>query len=256
MFLLIQLVPLAIVLVAWELAARASQRFGFLFGSPTHVGETFMTDLTTGSLRGDFAVTLSEAALGLLIGSIIGSAVGLLLWLSPALAGVARPYIAAIASIPAFAIAPMTIFWFGTGWSSKVALSSLATVFVAVVQAYEGARRSDSDLIAVVGAFGGTRWQAFRFVVMPGTVAWVVVSCRLNVGFAILGAFVGEVIVSSRGLGHYIMRASGLYDVPRVLVGVVGLMVMSGMLLVAVRVLERRLLPWQSANGERETIDA
>ena len=39
---------------------------------------------------------------------------------------------------------------------------------------------------------------------------------RANVGLGILGAFIGEFIASERGLGHAIIRASGLYQIDRV----------------------------------------
>jgi NitT/TauT family transport system permease protein len=239
-----QWLPGLIFLVFWESATLNQQRWRFLFASPSLVIKAFLLDVSKGTLLGDLGITAFESICGLLLGSALGSALGLALWLSPMGARISRPYIAAIASIPTFALAPMTIIWFGTGLSSKVMMAMLATFFVAVSEAYEGAKRADAEMISLVQSFGGTRGQALQYVVIPASIVWIVVSCRLNVGFSILGAFVGEFIVSERGIGHYILRSSGLYDVPRVLVGVLCLMFLSAILLLIVRFIERRTLPW------------
>ncbi len=239
-----QVLPGLLLLVMWELAAREDRTFRFLFASPLLVGMQLIQDISNGSLVQHFGVTGFESLCGLVIGSVLGSGLGLLLWLSPFTAGIARPYIAALSAVPTFALAPMTIIWFGTGVFAKVMMATLSTIFVAVVQAYEGARRTDSELIGLTRAFGASRWQSFRLVVVPATGAWIIVSCRLNVGFAILGAFVGEFISSNQGLAHYILRASGLYDVPRVLAGVISLMGLSAVLTSSIRVLEKSTAPW------------
>jgi NitT/TauT family transport system permease protein len=68
--------------------------------------------------------------------------------------------------------------------------------------------------------FGATKHQTFRKTVAPAAIVWVTSAFKLNVGFAILGAFIGEFISSSRGLGHLIVVASGLFDISLVLCAV------------------------------------
>ena len=50
---------------------------------------------------------------------------------------------------------------------------------------------------------------------------------RLNVGFCLLGAFIGEFIAADRGLGYRVMQASGLYQVPRALAAAIGISVIA-----------------------------
>ena len=147
-----------------------------------------------------------------------------------------------------FAIAPMMIIWFGTGLLSKVVMAGFSTAVVSLVQAYDGARNASVEQLTMAQLFGATRWELLRKVVIPSSLVWVLSGFRLNIGFALIGAFIGEFVSSEAGLGHYILRASGLYDVPRVLFGVF-VMACVGLLLTGVlSLVERRWFPWVRAN--------
>ena len=238
-------IPLLVGITAWEIYVRDDPRLLFLFASPSRVLSRLLEDLYRGELLHDFFITGLETISGLVIGASIGSVVGLSLWLSLPLARMARPYVLAAGATPIFAIAPMMVIWFGTGLFSKIMMAAISTLFIAVVQAYEGARNTDAEMIALVRAFGGGQLSVFRKVVIPSSLVWVVVACRLNIGFALLGAFIGEFISSNQGLGHYILKASGLYDVPRVLAGVFLMIALVAVLSGLLAIFERLVLPWR-----------
>lgn len=242
--------PLLLFAGAWEVAVARSDRMQFLFASPSLVIRQLVEDLGNGVLFEHTAITGLEALLGLVLGSVVGSTLGLGLWMTQSVARISRPYVLALGSVPVFAIAPMTVIWFGTGLFAKVMLAALATITVAVLQAYEGARNVDVELVRLMRSYGATRLQTFSKVVVPGTLVWVMVSCKLNVGFAVLGAFIGEFISSSKGLGHYILRASGLYNVPQVLAGVLCIVGLSLGLAGGVSLIERRILRWRRLSDD------
>jgi NitT/TauT family transport system permease protein len=104
---------------------------------------------------------------------------------------------------------------------SKVLIATLSTVFVALMQSYTGASEVSNDYLRLMQTFGATQGQTFRKIVAPSSIVWVMSAFRLNVGFAILGAFIGEFISSSAGLGHLILVASGLFDISLMLCGVI-----------------------------------
>jgi NitT/TauT family transport system permease protein len=124
---------------------------------------------------------------------------------------------------------------------SKIMIAALSTVFVALMQAYTGATEVSSDYLRLMKTFGATQGQTFRKVVAPSSIVWVISAFRLNVGFAILGAFIGEFISSSAGLGHLILVASGLFDISLVLCGVILLSGLAFILYFLVGQLEPRL---------------
>jgi NitT/TauT family transport system permease protein len=198
----LQILFCLIVIAAWEFAGRESSRVFFEIGTPLVTLREFFHLLFQEHLLKHFLITGSEAAVGLIIGTVIGTSAGLSLWYSRSLALAARPFIVAVATLPIFAFAPLMIVWFGIGWGMKVALAAFSTVFVAFDQAYRGANLTSSDRIEVLTAMRATPTQIFTKAVVPGAIDWVLSSMRLNVGFGLLGAFIGEFIAADRGLGY------------------------------------------------------
>ncbi len=236
--------PAVLMLLLWQLSVASSERREFLLGSPYTVLRVALKDLATAALWHDIALTSSEMLLGLLVGSVLGTLCGLVMWWNERVAEIARPYVIMLGSIPVFAIAPILIIWFGTGLTSKIILAGFSTALVALVQAYEGARGVRGEYVQLARSFQASRWLLLRKIVFPAALSWVLVGYKLNVGFALIGAFVGEFISSDAGLGHYILRASGLYDVPRVLFGIALLALIALGVTALVTLIERFWFPW------------
>ena len=182
----------------------------------------------------------------------LAAVLGLGLWFSESVARISKPYLVALGAVPVFAIAPMTILWFGVGIGAKVILAFLATVFVAASQAYKGAEQIDRLHLQRLRVFGAKRWQVFRLLLLPSSLVWVLSSLRLTIGLALLGAFIGEFIAADRGLGYMIVKAGGLYDTPRVLVGVITIVAIAVTVDKAVDLVERQILKWKPRAGFQE----
>ena len=247
----LQLLAVLGVFAAWQAAASAGWVSAFLVGAPLGIGKTFLDGMRDGSLPYDTWITVYEATLGFVIGTIVGSAVGLLLWTSVFLARLTEPFIVALNSVPKIALAPIVILWFGTGLVSKVALAVSMTALVALIAAYQGAKDSDRDLQALMVSMGATKRQVFFGVVVPSTIPVIIATFRINIGFGLVGAVVGEFMSSKRGLGHLIYEASGLYDLNTVWMGLFVLMAVGFVLYHAIDMLERRLLPWKLDSGRQ-----
>ena len=238
---LLQIALLVVLLAAWELAIRFGWIAVYLYGRPSGIFAKAAILLANGELLRDAALTAWEAIAGFLLGTVLGSTVGLLLWLFPTSAAVLRPYLVAVNGLPKIALAPLIIVWFGIGISSKIAIAAIITFIVAVITAQQGAREVDEDLVKLMRSLGASRWKTWRTVIIPGAVPWIVSAFRLNVGFALIGAVVGEYIASKQGLGYMIYYAGVLYDLNAVWVGIAALMAVALLMYGAIDVLERRL---------------
>lgn len=220
----LQLLPALALLGIWQGIISRRPDLEFYIGSPCGVFRELSGLYQHGRLLYHTGVTTMEAVLGFASGSILGTAVGLAFWASQRVFEVARPYLIALGAMPAFALGPILIFWFGTGLWSKVVLGFLCTFFVAVAQAHTGASEVDPNLLRLAQAFRAKRMKIYRHIVIPSAVIWVLAGIRLNIGMALLGAFVGEFIASKAGLGHLIITAEGLYNVNQIWAGIVCVM--------------------------------
>ncbi|MCH7575218.1 MAG: ABC transporter permease [Candidatus Marinimicrobia bacterium] len=245
----LQILVLLVLILIWEGMGRSSSEAFFFIGTPSAVLIELSNLIRFENLHTHFIITGGEAVLGLLIGTIMGSGLGLVLWYSETVARVARPFIIALGTLPVFAFAPLMIVWFGIGFWMKVALATFSTVFVAFSQAHKGATSVASEYVDTLLGMDASRHQIFVKVIIPGSLDWVLSSMRLNVGFALLGAFIGEFIAADRGLGYLILRASGLYNIPRALAAAVGITVLALILDGTARYIERHrhsLIQWLS----------
>jgi NitT/TauT family transport system permease protein len=249
---LLQAAAVAGFLLLWELGTRLGWISAFLFGAPSGILKIFLTMAADGSLWSDTAYTLLEAFLGFVIGTVLGSIAGLALWYSIFVARLVEPFIVAINSVPKIALAPIIILWFGTGLVSKVALAVSLTAIVALIAAYQAAKDADTDLQALLISMGATKHQIFYKAVVPSTIPSIIATFRINIGFGLVGAVVGEFISSQQGLGHLVYTASSFYDLNTVWVGLFVLMFLGFILYHAIDLTERVLLPWkQSSTGHQ-----
>jgi NitT/TauT family transport system permease protein len=216
----IQIGIVVLILLGWESYSRLAPGAMFFFSAPSKVIQTAFAMMVHGSLLRDLAVTTFEAGVGFLIGMCLGTITGIAFGFSRSIRLVAYPFVVALGSVPIFAVSPLIIIWFGIGFGSKVALAVLASYFIATFNAYQGVANVDARLQNVLTVLGASRLVSFRKAVIPSGVNAAMEGARVNVGFAFAGAFIGEVISSEVGLGHATMVAMGLFDMSRVIVGV------------------------------------
>ena len=75
-------------------------------------------------------------------------------------------------------------------------------------------------------------------------------SLHTSVGFAVVGAVVGEYLGSAAGLGYLIQQAEGIFDVAGVFAGMIVLAAFVLAIDVLVSLAERQLLVWRPASAE------
>jgi len=240
-----QIALLALLLGFWEYSTAYDKQAAFMFGSPSAIFGFLGRMASDGSLWRDTYVTGLETLLGFGIGNLFGTLIGLLLWYSRFVSRVVEPFVIALGSIPIIALAPIIIIWFGTGLISKVAMSTLSVVIVALVTSYKGAIGVDPDQINLMRTLGASKFQIFRKLVVPASLTDIFAGLKLTVGFALIGAIVGEFMSSSEGLGHAIFKAGSLYIIPKVFAALVATIALALLLTFVVGRIERLLMPWR-----------
>ncbi len=241
-----------IFFAAWQIGAELGFISEFLIGSPAGIWKRFVDSVLDLSIFVDTGYTLWEALLGFVIGTVIGTAIGLYLWYSKWAAQITEPFIVALNSVPKIALAPIILLWFGTGLGAKVVLVVSMTAIIALIAAHQATKDADKDLQSLLYSMGGTKHQIFFEVIVPSAMPTIVSNFRINVGFGLVGAVVGEFISSKAGLGHMIYNASSLYELNSVWVGLFMLMIVGFILYHGIDALEKLMFPWRADNGRTQ----
>jgi NitT/TauT family transport system permease protein len=240
-----QLVLVLVLLGLWQLAVNHGLVSAFLYGSPATIAGGLMRTVNDGTIWNDILLTGSETLAGFVLGNVIGTTIGLLLWYSRFISRLMQPFIRALGSIPIVALAPIAIIWFGTGFASKVAMATLSVVVVSLMTSYKGATGVEPDQINLMRSLGASKHQIFALLVVPSSFTDIFVGLKLTVGLALIGAIVGEFMSSTAGLGHEIFKAGSLYAIGQVFAELVITIAMALLLSGAVMRVEKWLLPWR-----------
>ena len=246
---LAQLTVLTVLVGGWQLFVGNDSRKIILYGKPSGIANQLQIWVTQGTALGSLGdqikVTLEEAFIGFIIGTVLGIVCGIALGRIRFLAEVFSPYIKVLNSIPRIVLGSVFILAFGLGIESKILLVIVLVFFGVFFNAFQGVREVDRNLIANATILGGSRWQVTRHVVLPSAFTWIVASLHVSFGFALIGAIVGEFLGSSQGLGQLIKQAQGTFNAN----GVWAAMVIMGVVALAAEFLitrlENRLLRWR-----------
>lgn len=240
---------LVFVLGAWQIGAQLQLIDPFFFGSPLGIVERLADWFVNGTAYGSFwlqiGVTLEESILGFLVGVVSGIVVGVALGEIPFLADAMGPYIKFVNALPRIVLGSIFVMWLGLGLPSKVVLAAVLVFFVVFFNAFQGVRSVDRNLVANARILGASRFQVVSHVVLPSAMTWIIASLHVALGFAIIGAIVGEFLGAQHGLGLVITTAQNTFDAN----GVFGAMLVIGLLALSAEALmsrvEKRLLAWR-----------
>ena len=250
-----QLAILAGVFLGWHLLTAPGilpplyfddpNRAAFLFGEPLKVFGRIWNWFSGGDIYRHLWVTLVETLLAFLIGTVSGVAIGIWLALAPAASAILDPYIKALNAMPRVILAPIFFVWFGLGIASKVALGVTLVFFIVFFNVYQGVREVSPTVLANARMLGMREAQLFRHVYWPAALTWMFSSLHTSVGFALVGAVVGEYLGSAAGLGYKILEAETGFDVTGVFSGMLILMLVVIAVDTLVTMIENRLLVWR-----------
>src|SRR5947208_12061964 len=152
--------------------------------------------------------------------------------------------------MPRVILAPIFAVWFGLGIASKVALGVTLVFFIVFFNVYQGVKEVSPVVLANARMLGMSDRQLMRHVYWPAALSWMFSSLHTSVGFAVVGAVVGEYLGSAAGLGYLIQQAEGVFDVAGVFAGMIVLAVFVVVIDWLVSLVERRLLRWRATVGD------
>lgn len=217
----------------------------FFFSNPVDVGSQIVSWFASGIIWKHLGITLLESVLAFVIGSTLGVLIGFWFARQPRLAAVFDPYVKMANALPRVVLAPIFALWLGLGIWSKVALGVTLVFFIVFFNVYQGVKEVSPTVLANGRMLGMSERQLMRHVFWPSALSWMFSSLHTAVGFAVVGAVVGEYLGSAAGLGYVIQQAEGTFDVAGVFAGMFVLSAFVIVIDILVTMVEKRLLVWK-----------
>ena len=246
----LQLFVAVIALVLWQLLSTVPV-FGkmllppFFFSTPVDVFSQVVDWFSTGVIWKHLLITLWESILAFVIGSVAGVLIGFWFARQPRVAAVFDPYVKMVNALPRVVLGPIFTLWLGLGIWSKVALGVTLVFFIVFFNVYQGVKEVSTTVLDNGRMLGMNERQLMRHVYWPSALSWMFSSLHTSVGFAVVGAVVGEYLGASAGLGYRISQAESVFDVTGVFSGMLVLALFVILIDTGVSMIERRLLAWR-----------
>ncbi|MFF1701145.1 ABC transporter permease [Streptomyces sp. NPDC058252] len=234
-----------LLLILWQLLSSTGVLSSDVLASPGTIARVGSDLVADGSLPHAMGVSLQRVAVGLLLGSVVGTGLALVSGLFRIGEDLVDASVQMLRTVPFVGLIPLFIIWFGIGEAPKIAIITLGVSFPLYLNVYAGIRGVDSQLIEAGESLGLSRWGLVRHVVLPGALPGAMTGLRYSLGIAWLALVFAEQINADAGIGFLMVQAR---DFLRTDVIVVCLIVYAFLGLLAdfiVRTLERLLLQWR-----------
>jgi putative hydroxymethylpyrimidine transport system permease protein len=233
---------LAALVAVWEVVVRATGTPDYLFPTPSSVARSLGAD---GALLGRATlVTVREMLLGYLIAVAAGIAIAVLLHVSTALRRGLLPLLVLSQTVPTVLLAPILAILLGYGVEPKLVVVAIVCFFPIVVNAVDGLRSADLELVRMMRTLHGDRLDIFRRVELPGALPAIFSGARVAATYAAVGAVFAEWAGSSAGLGFVILQAQPALETARIFAAVLVLSAIALGLYTLVSLAERIVIPW------------
>ena len=211
---LVRYVPLVLLALLWEIVPRVGLIDAGAMPPLSAVAVAWWDLLRSGDLVTNGLSSLQNLSVGLVLGVVVGTALGVLMAWYPPLDDLVHPLVRALYPMPKSALIPVMILWLGLGSASKIASIFIGCLLPVVLSAYNGARGVDRVLIWSALAAGASRWAVLWEVVMPSALPEILAGTRNALALSFILLVSSEFVIGQRGLGYLIsfLGEGGAYD--------------------------------------------
>ncbi len=232
-----------ILLLVWQFAVLLLALPQYILPGPWEVLKSFWLNRTLIFINA--LPTLMETLSGLFLGSLAGIWMALCLsyfrWTRPLF----LPLMITSQALPAFAIAPLLVIWFGYGMSSKVVVAIVMIFFPVASAFYDGLLHTQKDWLHLAHVMGASRWRILWRIRIPAALPELGSGLRVAVTFAPMGAVIGEWVGSSKGLGYLMLNANARMQIDLMFAVLLTLVLFTLILYFTVDSLLKKFIFWQ-----------
>lgn len=235
-----------VLLTAWEIGVRVARIPPFVLPPPSAIWLKFLGDIPL--LARHALVTVQEVVVGFLVAAAFGLLVAVLIVQFRSVERVLYPYVIASQTVPKIAIAPLLVIWLGAGMLPKILIVAVTAFFPVTVNTIAGFRAVEEYYLNLLRSVAASDAQVFRRLRVPYALPFIFAGLKLATTLSVLGAIVAEFMGASEGLGYLILASTFNFEVARVFVALVVLVLLGVAFFGLIAWLERRL-SWKGRAG-------
>ena len=242
---LLGLLAVAIFLGAWQAAFLVFPFNPLFISKPNLIAEALFNLLVNGDMLRDLAISAVPFLYGFVAAVVVGVSLGVVMGWRPGVRYTLDPLMTIFYASPLVALAPLVIVFFGVGVSGKAIIIFLLAVVPFIFNTQAGVRAIDPLYINVVRSMGGSEWDLYTKVIVPGVLPYIVAGARIAVGRGLIGILVGEFFAASEGIGYAIARFGDLFALDKMFACILAIMIIAVVLTEGIRYAERAAFPWR-----------
>lgn len=235
------------LLLAWQLAAQWGWLSSRILPEPWAVAKAFWHLAASGELWLHLKTSLWRASVGFAVGAGLGLLLGLLTGSFRHAETLLDTTLQMVRNIPALALIPLVILWFGIDETAKLFLLAVGVFFPVYLNTFHGIRSADQGLIEMAKSYGLSGWPLYRDVILPAAMPSILVGVRFSLGLVWVLLIVAETISAQAGIGYMTMNAREFLQTDVVLVGILLYALLGKLADLFSRRLERHCLRWNPA---------
>ncbi|HKG56591.1 MAG TPA: ABC transporter permease [Candidatus Limnocylindrales bacterium] len=236
----------AAILVAWEVACRATGVSPIVLPSPARILEQLW--LFRGEALRHLVPTLVETLVGLGVSVAFAVTAAATMDRFASVRAALQPLLVASQTIPVVAIAPLLVLWFGFGLAPKILIVVLVTFFPIAVALLGGFAASTVEASDLMRSFGASRRQAFAKLRWPAALPSLFTGLRIAATYGVIGAVFGEYVGAYEGLGIWMQLSQNAFRTDLVFGAILLSAAVSVTLFGSVVAAERAAIPWYVAS--------
>lgn len=231
------------VVLLWEAICRLFGVPEYLVPAPTMVFSTAVADYQL--LASNAVPTILEAFLGFVLGNTIAIMVAIAFVYHRLIEEMYYPVAILIKTIPIVAIAPVLKIILGNGIEPKVAVAALICFFPTLVNAVQGFRSVNPQLLELMHVLSASKSQVFLRIRVYSALPYIFSAFKISVTMCVLGAIVGEWIGANKGIGYLLLQSMFNFNTPRLFATILVASLIAIIGFAIVSMIEKRVIKWE-----------
>jgi ABC-type nitrate/sulfonate/bicarbonate transport system permease component len=239
----LQVTVLAILLLVWEFAARGANQL--MVATPSHIAGAIWDMTSSGELVKASIDSVSSLVVGFAIAAVLGILIGFSMGTNRTVELILDPYVNALYAMPLVALIPILMLWVGIGFTAKVVIVVLFSVFPVIINTVTGVKNVDSHYLDIGKAFMATRFMVYRKIIAPYALPYIASGLRIALGRGIIAMIVAEFLTAITGLGGLIINYTNAFETAKAFAPVLIVAFLANVLTIALQRIEQRLGRWR-----------